>query len=93
MKASELKIGDRIRISAIPGEGQPNYYLHRDTRRVFKKLIARGRSVRICEIHEDGAPWYHCRFRMKNGRYEYHWLGVYDHEDNWVLVKPRSRRR
>src|SRR5262249_11493146 len=47
MKPSDVRVGDRIRIIGIPGDGVPGYYLHRDTKRVFKKLIGRGRSVRI----------------------------------------------
>jgi hypothetical protein len=56
------------------------------------KLIVRGRSVRIREIKEDGSPWYECRFRMKNGKWEYHSLGVYDTDGNWVPVKPRHKK-
>ena len=89
MKPRDLKVGDRIRIIGIPGQGVPGYFLHRDTRRVFNKLIARGRPVRIAWIDEYGAPWYACRFRLKNGRWERHYLGVYDLDYNWIKVKPR----
>jgi hypothetical protein len=93
MKPSDLRVGDRIRIIAIPGEGVPGYYMHRDTKRVFKKLVARGRSVRIAWIDEYGSPWYACRFRMKNGRWDVHHLAVLDGETNWVMVKPRRKKR
>jgi hypothetical protein len=63
--------------------------LHRDTRRVFKKLIARRRPVRIARIDEYGSPWYSCRFRMKDGRWEWHDLAVLEGEDNWIPVKTR----
>jgi len=93
MKPGDLNIGDRIRIVRLPGEGVPGYFLHSETRRVFKNLIARGRSVRICRIDEHGSPWYDCRFRMKTGRWEWHSLTVSDQDDNWVLVRRRRKRR
>ena len=67
MNYHDLKPGDKIRIIAIPGEGNPNYTLHSSTKLVYKKLIARGRSVRIDHIDKYGSPWYTCRF--KNKRY------------------------
>jgi hypothetical protein len=91
MKASELRIGDRIKIVAMPGADVPGYVLQDETRRVFKKLIVRSQPVRIFMIDEYGAPWYRCRFRRKNGGWKEHWLAVFDGEENWVVVKPRSR--
>lgn len=93
MKFSNLKVGDRIKIIGIPGEGFPGYFIHADTKRVYKKLIARGRSVRICRIDEYGSPWYQCRFRMKNGRWEQHSLTVASFDNNWVFVKRDAKRR
>ena len=90
MKARDLKIGDRIRITGIPGEGIPGYVIHRDTVRVYKQLMARGRSVRIREIDEYGSPWYFCRFRTRNGEWEYHSLAVYESDTNWVQVRGRT---
>lgn len=70
----KLKIGDRIRLTEMPPEFlREGSYLHPDTKRVYKKLIARNRPLRICQVR-DGGPWIHCRFRRKNGRWEYHWL-------------------
>ncbi len=89
MKPGDLRVGDRIRIVGIPGEGVPGYYLHRDTRRVFKKLVARRRPVRIAWIDEYGSPWYRYRFRTKGGRWESHHLAVLEGETNWVLVRRR----
>jgi len=89
---SDLKVGDRIRIIKLPGEGVPGYYLHPDTKRVFKKLVARGRSVRIARIDEYGSPWYNCRFRIKSGRWEYHDLAVCNLDNNWVRVTPRHKK-
>jgi hypothetical protein len=91
-RPADLKVGDRIRIVGMPGEGVPNYYLHRDTKQVFKKLIARRRSVRIAEIDEYGSPWYTCRFRTRSGRWELHYLAVLELDNNWVRVKPRHKK-
>jgi hypothetical protein len=93
MKASELEVGDRIRITGIPGDGVPGYHIHRDTVRVYKRLIARGRSVRIHNIDEDGLRWFVCRFRTKTGKWEHHYLAVDDTDNNWVPVKSRRRGR
>jgi hypothetical protein len=89
MKASDLKIGDRIRILELPGKDVAEYYLHLDTRRIYKKLILRGTSLRISRIDEYGAPWYECRFRRKNGAWEFHTLAVFESDRNWVKVKAR----
>jgi hypothetical protein len=92
MKARQLKVGDIIRITAVPGEGIANYTIHPETTRVYKKLVARGRPVRIREIDEFGLPWYRCRFKMRNGKFEMHGLIVIDSDTNWVLVKrPKTR--
>lgn len=85
-----LKVGDRIRITSVPGEGNPDYYIHPDTVRVYKKLIKRNRPVRIYEL-QDGVPWYECRFRRKNGQLEYHFLAVYEDDNNWVKVNERNK--
>ena len=89
MKARQLKVGDLIRITGVPGAGVPNYFILSETTRVFKKLAARGRPVRIREIDEYGTPWYRCRFRRRNGNFEIHALAVFDFDGNWVLVKRR----
>jgi hypothetical protein len=92
MKPSALRVGDRIRILGMPGEGVSGYYLHRDTERVFKKLIARRRSVRIARIDKSGTPWYSFRFRMKSARWEWHSLAVCELDNNWALVEPRRKK-
>ena len=84
-----LKISDRIRLVEIPSEFfRPGYYIHRDTLRVYKKLLARGRPLRIYNIDEWGLPWVAFRFRRKNGRWEYHWLAV--NHDGLAKVQSRS---
>jgi hypothetical protein len=87
MKVSQLKVGDRIRLLDVPGKGRPGYYMHSETRRVYKRLLARKRPVRISKIDETGLPWFECRFRRKNGRLEYHSLIVADDDNNWVKVR------
>ncbi len=92
MKASRLKVGDRIRIISLPPwYGTPGSTSLPETRRVYERLIARGRSVRIWRII-DGDPWYECRFRMKNGRWDHHWMAVLDFDQNWVPVRSRGGR-
>src|SRR5437867_1199257 len=93
MRVSELRVGDRIKINAVPGRGDSNYYLHSDTKRVYKKLMARQRSVRIREIDEFGTPWYTCRFKRPNGTWERHSLAVCDSDNNWARVARRNTQR
>jgi hypothetical protein len=66
--------------------------MHRETRQVFQKLIARDRSVRICRIDEYGTPSYVCRFGKKNGQCGGEHLAVCDGDNNWVMVKPRKKQ-
>lgn len=86
----KLRVGDRIRIVKLPsGIDAPGYCFPAMTRRLYKQLIARKRSVRVYEIF-DGLPWISCRFPLKNGRWSYHALAVND--DSWVLVRHRKRK-
>lgn len=83
-----LRVGDRVRLVSMPIEfDSPGYYLHADTRRVYKRLIARKRSIRVNRIDERGRPWIECRFRVNTGRWETHFLLV--NHGGWVRVKPR----
>jgi hypothetical protein len=85
----KLKVGDKIRFTEIPPEFlQKGYYIHHDTMRVYKKLLARNRSLRVYKIDEYGSPWIQCRFPLKDGRWERHHL-VVDH-GGFVLVKSRG---
>jgi len=69
-----LEVGDRVRLVHLPTEYLPPHTLHRETRRLYKRLLARRRSVRVCKIDELGMPWIKCQFRRKNGQWEYHYL-------------------
>ena len=83
-----LKPGDRVRLTEYPSEFlRPGIYMHRDTVRVYKRLVARGRSLRVAWIDEDGHPWIECRFRRKNGKWEYHSLML----NHGGLVRVRKR--
>ncbi len=91
MKSSELKVGDRIRITAVPGVGIPGYVIFPETVRIYRRLITRGRPVRIYEIDEDGSPWFACRFRTKARKWEHHFLVVLDSDTNCVPVIKRTK--
>ncbi len=82
-----LKPGDRVRLVHLREFLQPGYVIYPETMRVYKKLLARRRSLRIGGIDEYGHPWALVRFRRKNGRYETHWLSL-NHDG---LVRIRSR--
>jgi hypothetical protein len=88
----ELRVDDRIRIVKMPWDADlPGYTFHSDTRRLYKKLIARRRSLRVFKVDKYGSPWIHCKFRLKNGLFEYHWLALND--DSWVRVKRRGKSK
>jgi hypothetical protein len=85
----DLRVGDRIHLVAMPSEfAQPGYFLAPCTRRVYERLIARRRPVRVFKIDEWGLPWIRCNFREHDGRWGYHSL-AFNH-DGWVRVRPRS---
>lgn len=95
MSIKDLKIGDEIRIIALPeGSDNPNYTMDKGTKSCYKKLIERNRPVRIFEIDEHGQPWY--EFRLKNKRlkpsYDYHFMAIFEKDNNWVKVKKRKKK-
>lgn len=82
----DLRVGDRIRLVAMPNEfAQPDYLLDLCTRRVYERLIERRRSVRVYRIDDWGLPWVRCNFREEDGCWGYHTL-VFNH-DGWVRVR------
>src|SRR5207237_7537709 len=86
----QLRVGDRIRIVRMPSDANtPGTTFFPETRRLYKKLIARRRPVRVFQIDEWGLPWIRCRFRLKDGSWEHHYLAVND--NSWVRVKRRAR--
>jgi hypothetical protein len=70
------------------GADARGYTFHRDTRRLYQLLIDRRTPVRVFEVDEDNLPWIRCRFRLKDGRWEHHWLAIND--DSWVRVRRRA---
>jgi hypothetical protein len=84
IKYPDLKIGDRIRIVAVPENAT-----HSDTKRCFRDLIKRGRSQRVSYIDDDGCPWIWFRF-YKRGRWRWEGLGIWD-DGSWVKVKKRKK--
>ena len=87
----KLKVGDRIRIVRMPsGVDAPGYTFLPEPRRLYKRLIARRRSVRVFYIDDWRCPWIRCKFKLRDGRWDYHSLAVND--DSWVRVRPRKRK-
>jgi hypothetical protein len=85
----KLRVGDRVRFVNMPTEfARPGYFVHRDTLRVYRRLIERSRTVRVAYFDDWKLPWIRCQFRGKDGRIEYHELAI--NHDGWVLVKSRT---
>ena len=61
MDLTNLRIGDRIRILAVPGKEVAGYWLHEDTRALFERLVTQRAVLEIYEIDEWGRPWVRCR--------------------------------
>jgi hypothetical protein len=89
----KLRVGDCVRYVQMPGGNVPGYYLHKDTRRLFKRLIAKRTILRIKRIDEWRQPWTEIRFKNKAGRREHHSLAVVDADDDWELVSRRGRSK
>jgi hypothetical protein len=84
----KLRLNDRVRLVHLPTEfSQPGYFVHRDTLRVYRRRIDRGRSVRVFKIDEWKIPWVQFQFRRKDGRIEYYSLAI--NHDGWVRVQRR----
>ena len=91
MNPQELKVGDKIRITGPPVDGNGNPYYPPEVP-LFKKLAARRWPFRICEIDVWGVPWYHFRLKTKKGTWVHHFIGVFGDDNNWVKVKPRKKK-
>jgi hypothetical protein len=86
----DLRVGDRIRLVAMPPEWDaPGYHLPACTRNLVRRLIARRRPLRIYEVDDAGAPWVQCRFRLRSGQWDHHFLAIT--QGGWVRVKPRRK--
>ncbi len=89
----KLRVGDRIRIIAVPAGDQAQY---KETKRTFTvrvlwRLIAKRTIVTINRIDEYAHPWFDYTFKNHRGRLEYHSLTVCD-DDSWRRVRPRSKK-
>lgn len=75
----ELQVGDKVLLVTLPSEfHQPDYYIHKDTLRIYKRILARNKPLRICEI-KDGLPWVQIRLTTKAGKKEWHFL-AFNHD-------------
>jgi hypothetical protein len=83
-----LEPGDRVRLVHLREFLQPGYLIYPETLRVYRKLLARRRPLRIAGIDEWGHPWVVVRFRRRNGQWESHWLSL--NHDGLVRVRPRG---
>jgi len=85
----ELKVGDRVRLTEFPPEYlREGCYIHPDMIRLYKKLLSRRRSLRVARIDEYGEPWIDCKFRRRNGDWEWHTLAI--SHTGIVRVKQRQ---
>ena len=83
----DLRVGERIRLVAMPSEfAGADCEVHPDTQRVYGRLIATRRVLRINEIDERGLPWIAVQFREDDGRMGDHDL-AFNH-DGWVRLDP-----
>lgn len=86
---SELRLGDRVRIVRMPGDANaPGWTFFPETRQLYTRLIARGRSVRVFRIDKRGLPWIRCRIRRRDGSWEHHSLAIND--ESWVRIRSRA---
>ena len=85
----KLRVGDRVRIVRLPIYADiPGRSFHRETRLLYENLIARRRAVRVYKIDKSGLPWVFCKFKLKNGTWDHHYLAIND--DSWMPVRPRT---
>ncbi len=84
-----LRVGDRIRLVAIPLNFLDWSALHIETKEAYQYLLSRRRPVTVYQIDEYGLPWVHFRFRDKGGYMRRDYLAV-NHE-GIALVKPRRK--
>ena len=88
-----LKIGDAIRVVAVPEGDQWHYDTSGSTFtiRVLWRLIKKKSVVRISHIDkETGYPWFAYRFRNGRGKMEHHTLTITENE-SWVHARRAKR--
>jgi hypothetical protein len=57
---SNLRVGDRIRILAVPSKEVAGYYFE-NTWTLYERLVAERIVLDVFEIDELGSPWVRCR--------------------------------
>jgi hypothetical protein len=82
-------VGDRVRIVRLPSIwDRPDYRVDPSTQRLYRRLIARKRSMRVFWIDEFDQPWIQGRHRDKST-----WWTLAISDDSWVRVKRRAKTR
>jgi hypothetical protein len=88
-----LKVGDWIRITAIPPEFlRPDKCFPRETRQLYERLIRLRRQVKVSWIDDFGYPYISYRHRDARNRLLWHGLMIGEH-DIFVRVLRAGERR
>jgi len=78
-----------VRLVEIPPEFlRVGYGIHKDTMRVYRLLLARGRPLRVAYLDELGMPWVRLK-EKRYGRWYHHGL-LFNHA-GFVRVKKRAK--
>jgi hypothetical protein len=85
----QLRVGDCIRILAVPGQGVPGFWMHDDTRRLFERLVADRAVLQIYEIDDSGLPWVKCPCPTDSEEGGTDYLAI-DGFDVWEIVTSAS---
>jgi len=86
-----LRVGDTIRLIEIPPEFlRVGYGIHKDTMRVYRLLLARGRPLRVAYLDELGMPWVRLR-EKRYGQWYHHGL-LFNH-GGIVRVRKRTKAK
>jgi hypothetical protein len=72
-----LRVGDHIRITALPGE---IWAPHGETRSLFDHLIANSVPVTVIRVDDDGYPWVEYSFQESDGLRVWEYLLI-KHDD------------
>ena len=86
-----LRVGDRIRIIAVPLTDQKHFDDSGDneTYQVLRQLVDTRSVCTIEFIDSTGYPWITCHFRNPCGELEEHGLAIWDNE-SWEMVTSRE---
>lgn len=91
MKEKPLKVGDRIHLIRTPPIWEEHgHKVPPETRKLYRKLMARRHPLVIREVNEFGA-WIWYRDAYGKGWFSEQSLAIDD--GCWVRVKPRTKQR